>query len=960
MLTVIQIDNPFDPFLKEAQRQEMFGAYTPLAVLERLYPGFTEFAHPTICLVNGQPWLRSQWHDEITPGSVITFVRLAQGVVEIIIAIVILIVAVVVSLVVVKGQNAAAIGADDATQRNGNPVYTLSGQQNQFKLNNAIECCYGRNRIYPAYAAIPYTVYQDNEQYQYSLFCLGHGPFEIDYNQVRFEDTPITQLNGITMEVYPPGASPTLIAARVSTSTTISNFEMLGHNEDGYKAPIPYDVCEPGAQTNKIEVDVSLPSGLYKVNTKNGDLEKEKINARFEYRLVDDTSAPLGDWITLFSFEKNEKTLNPKRYTLSATVTLGRYQIRGKRTDKKNKEAQSANVLRWESLRAFIPSTTDYGDVTLIGVKARATNQLNNNVGFRFNLIATRKLPVWSSDSGWSAPQVTRNPIWAFCDIFRASYGGRLSARFLDLPGLAIEANYFTVTSTTFDYIFDQRATVWEAAKTVAKVGRSLPMLNGSQITIVRDQPRATATAVFNQHNIVAGSFSWNIKLPSVAENDGIEIEYMDATTWVAETVLCLIDKDRGDNPEKVKLPGCSDRTKAFQEGLYMRATQLYQKEVIDFKTGLEGHLPAYGALIMVTHDVPRWGTGGIVKQLVNVGSTTVIFLSQPVTFVASFRHRIVLRRKNGGAYGPVACTEGETAYSVIVPLISEDFFFDDTHDAPYFLFGVENQETRRCLVVGITPEDNDTVSIRAIPYDERVFSFVSVATPAKYALVVAPRPASGPTITGAINASFRGSPDFITFYWNPPLGAKYYRVEISEDGITYTLFAEPNYSTIVVPVAGFTTLYFRVAAHNVTFGPWNLWNGDVTAHLTPEDVENLHIFSVGSGRVKIAWDNALGASSYTIAVYQASNRNRLRFEETSLTSYEYTLAMGVADGLRGRTIFFRVRGRNLAADSEHPAEIYAVIPDREVPPQSTTPPIRVDRDTLTVDNVNFTLDQHE
>lgn len=938
MLTVLFINDPFSPFARDAYRLHV-EANNVRALMEQVQPGFIEFDHPTLCLVNGAPFMRAQWKDELRDGDTITFVRLAQGITEIIIAVVVIIVAVVVTLLFHPKANPAAIGADDKTQQNGDPVYQLSGQKNQNKLNNAVECAYGYNRIYPAYAATPYNVYRGNDQYQFSLFCLGNGSFDI--LQSFLENTPVTSFQNVDLAFYPPGSIPTLVHAAVFTSADVSDIELYAPNETSYKEPpVAFVCCEPGDQINRIECDVSFPSGLYKTSPPDMDgtthLEDVTVKALFEYQAISNDGTPIGSWTTLFELDETHHTITPIRYTRGADVGAGRYQVRARRTNTKDTtaNAQSQSTLKWETVRGFIPYTADFGNVTLVAMSALASNQLNNNSASRYNCYAQRLIPIWNPDTLWVDNQTTRNPVWAFCDVFRASYGGRLSETFLDLLSLYELAQYYEDNEIYFDYVFDQRSTVWEAAKVIARSGRAVPMLVGSQLSMIRDRAQDIATAIFNQNNIIAGSFQWSIKLPTVAENDGLEIEYMDENTWTAETVVCLLDDDDGLNNQKVKLPGVTDRTRAFQEGLYQRACQRYQVESIEFKTGLEGHLPLFGDLILVSHDVPQWGTAGRVMAITTVEDVSTLTLSEPVVFKFDTTHKVILRKKDGSAFGPFTTTAGDDSLHILVsPAIVEEFYFDDSHEPPFFLFGEENLETKRCLVVGIEPDGDDVVTIKATAYDERIYSFDSVETPDRYAIptsVVLP----GLPDTGDIVASqVAGAPDYLQLYWPPSLGAKYYTVETSPDNSSWTLAASPLYSNALLKVTG-DIIYIRVAAYNTGRGAYSLWSGHINLDAIPADVENLILSSSAAGTVTIAWDVVPLADTYTVIVIDALTRHTLRTEVgiAGLT-YDYDSATAATDGITSAEVLFHVKSNNAFGTSANPAVLLVTIPDTDTEP---------------------------
>jgi hypothetical protein len=961
MLTCIRVTNPFDIEGKDILRDLMEDGLSIRQVCNRLFPGFTEFEHPTLCLVNCEPWMRDKWDEPLPLNSSVTFVRLVGGVTALVIAAVVVVVVAVVLAVVLAPQNPAVIGASSdvaGQQQNGASVYSLSGERNQNRINNSIECVYGRCRLWPSYAAVPYSVYRGNEQFQFSLFCLGHGAFKVE--KMQFEDTPIQNFDDVEFQIVNPNGTLTLFADNVSTSAEVADLELYGPNEAEYSGWTgPFVANEPLTDTHKLSVDVSFPRGLYVLV--DGDLLEQEIQVLFQYQEINDAGAAIGSWVnmtftnaqaipteprndedeewtseqgpeTRFAesnipfIYKRMATLTPQRFTFNAKVPLGRYQVRAQRMNQRNKVANAANVVRWESLKAFFPSVQNYGDVTLVAVKARATNNLNNNAAQRFNVIATRKLRHWTPEGGWSATKInTRSPVWAFCDVFMAKYGGRLPDTFLDLQSLyELQMAYQAEGgSAKFDYIFDQKTTVWEAARAICRVGRGIPMLNGSRLTIIRDKVQLAAMHVFNQHNIVEGSLEWGVKLRNIEDTDGIEVEYMDSTTWLPETVLCLLGTDTGVNPESIKLPGCTSRDLAYQEGLYVRAVQLYIRENITFRTGLEGHLPRYGDLILIGHDVPRWGTSGLVTLI----DGTHVHLSEPVTFVPATTHKIFLRKKDGTPYGPVICTVGATPFIVEVdPPIVESFYFDTTHEKPYFLFGVSSLEAKRCTVIGISPEGGDEITVRCSNYDVRVFSFSGLPTPAMYARGHVVQEPAAPKIKGLEIYDNPTNEGFITITWQPTFGAKRYIVEQSQDNFEWVRIETTPYNVVEIR-ANKGPLFIRVAAINISAGPWVYWNGEVLAdgNVVPGNVLNLRLFYIAAGAVQVVWNAVPKADRYKIVIMKGGSFKELRREFNHKTNllFIYTEKNWIADGLDTdlqTDIVFFVKAVNVKGESAEPA----------------------------------------
>src|SRR5690606_25163967 len=152
-----------------------------------------------------------------------------------------------------------------------------------------------------------------------------------------------------------------------------------------------------------------------------------------EARAIDDDGEPAGAWSVLASETFSAATTTPQRRSDRYPVTPGRYEVRARRTDVKDTDARAGHELRWEGLKTFLDGTPAFGNVTLLALRMRATDNLSQRSSRLVNCIVTRKLPVWDPVSGWSAPQPTRSIAWAFADAARADYGANLPDSRIDL-----------------------------------------------------------------------------------------------------------------------------------------------------------------------------------------------------------------------------------------------------------------------------------------------------------------------------------------------------------------------------------------------------------------------------------------------------------------------------------------------------------------------------------------------
>ncbi|MCA1907940.1 MAG: phage tail protein, partial [Magnetospirillum sp.] len=491
------------------------------------------------------------------------------------------------------------------------PTYSLQAQGNQARLGQPIPVIYGRHLIYPDLASEPYQDYVGGEQFLYQLHVIGQGEYEI--GQIRIEDTPISSFEEVQTEIVPPGGRVTLFDPDVITAAEVAGQELVAPNllasgDDGFVGPFTANPVDTSA--GALGIDVVMPRGLYYAND-GGGLDTRTVQWRVDARPVDENGDPLAEWSVLGNESQTAATNSAIRLSYRYTVAPGRYEVRLKRLDTKDTAERAGHEIRWAALRAYLIGQPDFGAVTLLAVKMRATDNLSQRSSRMINVIATRKLPVWSASGGWSVPQTTRSIAWAFADACKAQYGGKLADARIDLKALLALDAVWTARGDSFDAVFDTSMTVWEALTRIARCGRAVPIQQGGIVRIIRDQPQAIPVAMFGPRNIVKGSFKIKYVMPGEDTADAVTVEYFSSRTWKPDETTAKLPDSQGDNPAKVNLFGCTGKDHAQREGLYIAANNRYRRRLVTFRTELEGMIPTYGDLVAVTHDMPRWGLGG-------------------------------------------------------------------------------------------------------------------------------------------------------------------------------------------------------------------------------------------------------------------------------------------------------------------------------------------------------------
>lgn len=904
---------------------------------------------PFLCLVNGSPVLRAGWDRRPGYGDIVTFVTLPQdggggsNPVGTVLMLAVMVYAPQLAAMYpgftgmgVLGQGLVKMGVmmggmalvnalvppprppsphRAAALAAPSPTYTLAAQGNSARLGAAIPVQYGRHIAYPDFAADPYAEFAGNEQFLYQLFVVGQGEYDIE--AVRIEDTPVASFEEITYEVVQPGGAVTLFPSNVATSVEVAGQEAL---TGVYLGPFVANASGTGA--NFIGIDVVCPKGLYYAND-GGGLDSLSAVFTVEAQAVDGNGAPLGGWSLLGTETVTAATNTPQRKSFRYAVAAARYQVRLLRTDTKSTSARAGHDLNWAGLRAYLPGSQQYGNLTVIAMRMKASNSLSAQASRKVNVVATRKLPSWHPSTGWSAAAPTRSIAWAFADACRADYGAKLADAQVPLAQLYALDAVWAARGDYFDGRFDNTMTVWEALTQIARAGRAKCYQQGGAVQIVRDQAQSVPVALFSPRNTARGSLKMDYLMPSAETADAVTVEYFDAATWQPAEVTAQLSGSAGIKPAKVQLFGCTGRDQAWREGMYMAACNRYRRKPISFSTEMEGFIPTFGDLVAISSDRLTRAQAGEVTGW--EAGTRTLTLSEPLTWTAGQTHFFGLRKRDGSFSGPWAATQGADAYRAVLgapPDITP--YTGLAEERTYFTFGIGTAYRQLALVTAVKPRGSNAVELSLVNEDALVHTADQSAPPAAPAAWLLPKNPTVPAVAG-LNVVQGGAPDqpVLAVSWQPAAGADHYLVEQSADGVAWTRAGDTAAASLSFPVQP-GTIHIRVAGIGLTRGAWAYWNGSAGAALAPPpDVTGLALADAFTGDVcNIKWDAAARATGYTVEVWASSTLRRSR--AVTGTSFSYYAADARADGGPWRNLTFRVRANGTGTTSANWASLDA------------------------------------
>ncbi|MGB2832997.1 MAG: host specificity factor TipJ family phage tail protein [Methylotenera sp.] len=925
--------NPFHPTLDRVQKP--IGRKLKINTLVQKYQ--IDLTKPVICYLNGAPLLRNKWGKTLVKdGDVISFVYLPQGgggsnPLRLILTIGLMTFAPY--LATSMGFAAGSIGAQLMTagigmlgnmlinalipppkttnsQRNASlaapsPTYSIGAQGNQARIGQAIPVLYGTMRIFPDFAAQPFAEYENNDQYLYQLFVITQGKAAL--TEINIEDSPITSFGSdYELEIIAPNTHSSLYPTEVYNVSEVSGQELLTDSIG------PFVVNPSGTNVNKLAFDIVLPKGLGYIND-NGGIDSRTVTFKFFAQAVNALGVATGASVEIGSESVSGATNTAIRKTYKYAIAAGRYRIAVLRTSAKDTDSRTSNDLNWASARGYSSVVTNYGNLTMLAVKLKATNSISSASSRKINVLATRQLAhptfnVATQSYDWSAEQSTQSIAWAVADMCRAEYGAGLTDNRYNLAQLIALDTVFSSRGDTFNGLFDSVQTFWDALSMATRTGRTRPYVQGGLIHYVRDSLQTLPTAMFTNRNMVKDSFKLTYIMPSEDNADCVDVEYFDESLWKPRVVRAALDAGTPTKPAKVKAFGITNRDQAYREGMYIAASNRYRRKEISFETELEGHIPSLGDLVGIQSDIPEWGQSGEVVSVQVISPTShKITSNEPFVWSPSATHFMMLRRANGSAAGPITVTQGANDFELLYNPSAVDFTINVGLDKErtHISFGRSGQVIQLARILSTTPSDN-RVRITAINEDARVHAADGTAVPIDTYSWSLTTPKIKPILTDfTISQTGSGNTPSLALSWAPAAGASYYVIEQSTDDENWSTLGEITGNSYNFLAASIGTLYVRVAAFGGVLGPYI--TKSITIGLVPPPANVVTgTISANGQTYEVKWDAVTDCDGYFVEVLNAGSVKRAF--NTLATNYAYTLENALADGGPWRAVTVRIK----------------------------------------------------
>lgn len=508
-------------------------------------------------------------------------------------------------------------------------VFSLSAPRNRSRAYEPLPLLFGSVRIAPDVASKPYMNYEGDEQYLSLLLTpgLNVGRVEAIYNG----DALLSSYEGV--EVWHNGfpGMPNQAIPLYSNAGSVDGGVIYDTSSDPKHTPSKWvqRTSSPGA----IRLQVNIDFRIFDADSKGREYEnREQI--QIQYRAVGQSA-----WRPFGTYAVSGRTQKSRRATYGLDVAPGQYEVQvrtmGQNTDGNNAQAS----FTWTNLVSVLPDTASYDGIPRIGIRMKASGQLNGSPDEVRTVAHAQPIPVWKGDAiGWVTEE-SSNPgaqILAYARGIKSPAGVRIAGMGLPDSQIDVEAlKAFTLhcaaNGFTYDYLVTDKRNHQAVMDAIALAGFGQIAWPKGRLAVTWAADEQPLSGVVNMATIKKGQFQVEYTLANGA--DGIEYSYLDRATWEARTlrvpapgVTTML------NPAQVTGEGVTSEAHAATLARWHLAQSLYQYKSISYSTDIE-HL-AYGrmSVLALQHDLTQWGFGGqVLSATMGPGRAVTLQLDVPV-----------------------------------------------------------------------------------------------------------------------------------------------------------------------------------------------------------------------------------------------------------------------------------------------------------------------------------------
>jgi hypothetical protein len=485
----------------------------------------------------------------------------------------------------------------------------------------------------------------------------------------------------------------------------------------------PFIVEDPN--THFLVANVVALQGLYKDDGKNQTAFP--ISFEIESTPVNLLDVPIGAPESFVGIVDGnaDKTKDLRAKTLICGLsTPGRQSVRCRRTTPSdyNFKGNVVDEIKWQDLYGMGPvNQPDFGNVTTIRTRTFATEGALAVKERRLNLLATRKVPIYSgSGITFGSAAATKYAGHILVEVCRDPLLGNRQLGEIDLDSIFYELGqasaYFDDSeSTEFGYTFDDDNTSFEEmAHTIAQACFCEVYRRGSLIRMLFERPTEDSTLLFNHRNKRPGSETRSIRFGPLDDNDGVELEYIDPAKELPATIYIPADRS-ARKPRKVTAHGVRSYRQAYWLAWRIFNKTQFQNTTTEFEALSEAAPTIRSERVLVADNTRADTQDGEVQSQVGLTLT----LSQPVDLSNPAGYTIFLQLPDA-TVDSIAITAGADDNQVVLaraPTVALALDPDLYARTTYQIVPNNSPRSSAFLLTDKTAQDSGNYQLQAVNY---------------------------------------------------------------------------------------------------------------------------------------------------------------------------------------------------------------------------------------------------
>ena len=353
------------------------------------------------------------------------------------------------------------------------------------------------------------------------------------------------------------------------------------------------------------------------------------------------------------------------------------YEVRVTRITPVSTNTREQTKSTWMGMGEIIMDDLAYPTVALLGLKIKATGQLNGDVNV-MTVVDRKYIKVFNEEGLSQGIKRLDNPAWIYWDMLtNQNYGYGLNYSQVDFDSISEWAIWCDELvnnglknkwekRAVFNGVFDFEGNLWDSLCKVCTIGRASPIIRGTKYSVIVDKP-SPMVQLFNMGNIKKSS----LKISYIGEAElanEVEIQFVNKDKdYTNDTISVVVPEWFNDTQVKkstIQQMGITNLSQAYRAGRYFLNCNKHIKRTAEFVVGTDAIDSEVGDVIGISHDVPAWGESG---RLVSATSNSVK-IDKEVDLVKGEAYVITVRLEdNSFEKFDIVFTETQTTDSLTI-----------------------------------------------------------------------------------------------------------------------------------------------------------------------------------------------------------------------------------------------------------------------------------------------------